>query len=155
MDLFSAIPAEVLTGLVSAAGGAYAKISAARADQSRLAVELLARQAGIATEAAQAAASRGGKWVRRILALMAGAYIFAWPCLWPLMSAFRGPEGPIRQDVQTVYLSSELGGVWPFRADKIKPLNLSGFVVTPLQTHLAAAVFFFYFGAGVTERRRA
>ncbi|MDP0498663.1 MAG: hypothetical protein Q7P63_01060 [Verrucomicrobiota bacterium JB022] len=147
-DFFTGIPTEVITGLGSLAVGAWTKIQALKHAQQQFTLELLARQTALADASANAAHARGGEWTRRILAIMAGFFIFGIPSVLAL-AQFAGLN-PV-----TTYLYTQAGGgFWIFgKADEMYSAITTGYVITPLHTHLATMIMCYYFGAGVIKSR--
>ncbi|MDP0499355.1 MAG: hypothetical protein Q7P63_04565 [Verrucomicrobiota bacterium JB022] len=148
IDLISGIPSEVLTGLGSAIVGAWTKLQAQKHAQQQFTLELLARQTGLADASANAAQARGGEWVRRGVALLAGFFVFGVPSIVAL--AQLAGHTPL-----TTYLyNKSSGGFWFFRgpSDDLYSAVVTGYVITPLHTHLASMIMCYYFGAGIVKK---
>jgi hypothetical protein len=87
-------------------------------------------------------------WTRRIIALSAVFAIIVLPKVVPLIY----PDTPW---LVTVGYSELQGGFsnWLFGPDKAMMWkSFNGFVITPLDTNLVAAITGLYFGAGFTKR---
>lgn len=140
LSILSAIPSEAWLGLMSAMIG---MLGGNLEQRNRI---LLAHLKG-STQAAAEAQHRGGKYVRRALAVMAGAYLFVWPALVYLLSIIPGVD-----PVAATFMWPETRGVFFWASDRMMSAQVEGLPITPVHTHLASAVFFFYFGAGVVKR---
>lgn len=148
MSLLSEIPAEVLTGLVSAGTAAWGKLQAQKNANQALAVEALAKRVGTFDASANAAHSRGGEWTRRVLAIMAGSFIFGIPCVLALAQLIG------LNPITTVLYTQAGGGFWIFgKAEQMYSAVSVGNVITPLHTHLGSMIMGYYFGAGIVKSK--
>lgn len=147
-DLLSSIPTEVLVGLFSAGFSGWQKMQSLKLQQSEFMHRLLLEKLSAADNSANAAAARDGegwgKAVRRIAFLMAMFYVFGWPLIAGIASIWT--DAPA-----TFYLYPQEGsGFWFWRKGAAFRYEvLPGFVITPLQSHLASMFGSYYMGAGI------
>jgi len=148
MDFLTGIPTEVLTGLGSSVIGGALKIMAQKQALEEMRTQALMHAADKADALATSASTRGGSWARRTMALLAAFFVFGVPSIHGIAQIFG--ITPF-----TTYLYSQQGGgFWIFGGrEQLFSAVVTGFVITPLHTHLASAVFFFYFGAGVVKHK--
>lgn len=152
MSVLSAIPAELLTGGISAVLSFGASIFAMKAKQKDAQQRMLLERHG-ASEASRVRAEGGDaedraakRWTRRAIALTATVTILVFPMLAPLFGL----------DVVTGWTEMS-GGFWPFfdpTSHMIWHMVQGGIVVTPLHTHVLMAIIGFYFGSSAAENAR-
>lgn len=153
MSLFTGIPSEVWVGLVSAVLGGWTKIQSMKLQRAEAEHRMLMERAGAQVESADAAANRDttdwGKAVRRITLLVVVCYLFGWPMIAGIMDAFGHSPA-------TWYVwSQEGGGFWPFgKGERMYAQLFTGFVMTPLHSHTAYSIIYFYFGAAIAGARK-
>lgn len=151
--MLESIPTEAITGLASAALGAWTTIqqqkNATAEKMTNLAIARLGAETDAANDAAKRAVGNAGNWVRRALALMAGAYLFIWPALF----AFIGMMGWGGYNVFAWIYPGE-GGFWLWSKDTVEVLRTGGYIFTPIHTHLASSAFFYYLGGTLGKVKR-
>lgn len=144
LDVLQLIPSEVLVGLVSSVVSGWQKRQAMQLELQRLQVERLQAYTAAADAAAARDSTSWGKRVRRMVLLLVAFWLFGWPMLAAILEGFgRGPT--------TWYVWSQSGGgFWPWgKGDRMWSQLFTGFVITPVHTHAAFAVIFYYFGASI------
>lgn len=141
------MPLELLTLLGSGLLAGFMQITArsfeSRRLQHSLTLQALSAKASLLRDARQYE-NRGFAFTRRIIALTATFFIIALPKLIPLFN----PHIPV-----TVGYTELSGGFLFFTdpSEKVQWRELSGLVLTPLDTHLLAAVIGLYFGGSLTR----
>jgi len=141
------VPLELVTLLGSSfLGGAmkiWSKTNESRRLERTYVLQALNAKADIIGQARRYE-NRGFQWTRRTIALMAVFFIIAFP---KLVAVFM-PE-------TTVFFgySEMTRGFWFFgtEGDKIVWEQMRGLVITPLDTHLLAAIVGLYFGGSLTN----
>lgn len=98
-------------------------------------------------EKARAHSDHGFTWTRRVIALTATFFIIALPKILPLWH----PELPIHFG----YPQFEEGFLFfTSDAEKVNWVQMSGVVITPLDTHLLSAIIGLYFGGSLAGHNK-
>jgi hypothetical protein len=152
MSLLSAIPAELVTGVVSGALSFMASIFAmkqkAAAEQQRMLLERhhAGEESKQRAEGGTLANQREKRFTRRTIAITATVAILVLPILagWSGVSVVTG-------------WTEMSGGFWPFsgpQSHMVWHQVHGGIVITPLHTHVLMAIIGFYFGSSAAESAR-
>jgi hypothetical protein len=155
---FFGIPTEAILTLGSTVLGGYlgllktkhelAEANARRQHDALMALAKVSTEAySVAREAGMH--SPGMAWTRRVIALLGVFFIIVWPkivCVfWPDTA------------VAVAYFDHVVGGPIPFLSspghDGVHWTVMQGLFITPLDTHLIAAVIGLYFGHEIVKRR--
>jgi hypothetical protein len=148
--MIAPIPTELVSLLGSSLLGGIMKLHALSAEAKRR-ERLLTLQALNARfehiEKARAFQNRGFQWTRRVIALSA---VFSVIVLPKLVAVF-APDIPI----QIGYPQLETGTFfWSMDTERLTWVQLSGIVITPLDTHLLSAIVGLYFGGSLAGHHR-
>jgi len=143
----SAMPLELVTLLSSSVLGGAMKVWArsleARREERNYVFKTLNARARM-VDTARRHGGRGFQWTRRTIALTAVFFVIAFPKLvavfMPEVSVFIG-------------YAQTSQGFWFFTsgAERIVWEQMQGLVITPLDTHLLAAIVGLYFGGSLTN----
>lgn len=116
-----------------------------RQQEHLLTLEMLTKKAEIVQQA-RTYSNKGFQWTRRIIALTAVFFVIAFPKI----VAVYHPSVAVH--IGYPELSK---GFWFFSSDamKIKWVTMRGLTITPLDTHLLAAIIGMYFGGSLTKTR--
>lgn len=144
MSFLSLIPSEVLVGLLSSLVSGWQKRQAMQLELRKLELDALRGSTAAADAAAARDSANWGKAVRRIVLLIVAFWLFGWPMLAGLLDAWGHSPA-------TWYLWSQNGGgFWIFaKGERLWSQLFTGYVITPVHTHTASAVIFYYFGASI------
>lgn len=138
---------DILTMVLGFVISGVLKIMKSKMEMQRQTMDIVAEKAGLAKEAADAAAARTsgpwGAWTRRVIALTVISYLFVAPLLLMLF----------RPEVNIIYAYTEPSGtfLWFASPDEMKFIEAQGFTILPFQRQLASLIAGFYFGAGVAK----
>lgn len=151
LDYFQSIPSEVLVGLVSAAFSGWQRLQTMKLEQMQVMANLQLQAHASERAALEEAAKRDntdwGKAARRLGFLLCMFYVFGFPCIAGIASIWM--DSPA-----TYYLYPQEGhGFWFWRKGASMHYEvLFGFVITPLQSHLASMFGAYYLGASMVGR---
>jgi hypothetical protein len=133
--------------LAIAGGGFLMKYMAEKRAEEAENFKMAIQGLSASTEAANAAAGRGGAWMRRFIViavfttLFGGCFIFGW---FPHIDTVYAYMTPVKERVF---------GLWQ-GGGKMQTLSTPGFLMTPEMWRMAINICFFYFGAGVAKTRK-
>ncbi len=145
MEIFTLLSSTILGGVMSIWGQ---NIKAKQEDNKMYITALTAEEKLNTSVREYGSKDSHFAWTRRIIALSAVFSIIVLPKVVPLIY----PDTPW---LVTVGYSELQGGFanWLFGPDKAMMWkSFNGFVITPLDTNLVAAITGLYFGAGFTKR---
>ncbi len=140
-------PLELVTLLGSSAGGGLlafvSNLAKARQAERTYVLQALNDKAHIVDQARRYE-SRGFAWTRRIISLTAVFFVIAFPKL----VAVYMPEVPVY-----VGYTEAKSVLYFFTSDTSKTVwkQMSGLVITPLDTHLLSAIIGLYFGGSLVK----
>ena len=141
------IPAEIITFTVSTAIGALIKLKSKQMEAQKHQADLWAKQAGIIAEERQKARDyipAGGPLTRRLIVVAVLFAVFIAPFI---LAAFF-PQTP----VFFAYAEKTRGLWFIFESiDKMRFEQMTGYVILPVHTQMAAAISGFYFGGGLAK----
>ena len=141
------IPAEIITFTVSTAIGALIKLKSKQMEAQKHQADLWAKQAGIIAEERQKARDyvpAGGPLTRRLIVVAVLFAVFIAPFI---LAAFF-PQTP----VFFAYAEKTRGLMFIFESiDKMRFEQMTGYVILPVHTQMAAAISGFYFGGGLAK----
>lgn len=141
------IPTEIITFAVSTAIGAWIKLKSKQIEVQKHQADLWAKKAGLVLEdrtRARDFVPAGGPWVRRIIVV---AVLFA-VFIAPFVLAAFFPDTPV------FYAYAEKGRGFLFLvqgADRLRFQEMTGYMILPVHTQMAAAISGFYFGGGLAK----
>jgi hypothetical protein len=141
------IPTEIITFTVSTAIGAWIKLKSKQMETQKHQADLWARQAGVIVDDRQKARNflpAGGPLTRRIIVVAVLFAVFIAPFI---LAAFF-PQTPLFY----AYAEKSRGFWFIFESlDKMRFEQMSGYVILPVHTQMAAAISGFYFGGGLAK----
>jgi len=141
------IPTEIITFTVSTAIGAWIKLKNKQMEAQKHQADLWAKQAGVVLEDRQKARDfipPGGPWVRRLIVV---AVLFA-VFLAPFILAAFFPSTPVFY----AYAEKSRGFLFLIQGvDRLQFEQMTGYVILPVHTQMAAAISGFYFGGGLAK----
>lgn len=141
------IPTEIITFTVATAIGAWIKLKSKQMEAQRHQSDLWAKQAGVEIDDRQKARDfvpAGGPLTRRIIVVAVLFAVFIAPFI---LAAFF-PETPVFY----AYAEKTRGFLFIFEsADRMRFERMTGYVILPVHTQIAAAISGFYFGGGLAK----
>jgi hypothetical protein len=141
------IPTEIITFTLSTAIGAYIKLKNKQMEVQKHQSDLWAKQAGVILDDRQKARDffpAGGPLTRRIIVV---AVLFA-VFIAPFVLAAFFPQTPVFY----AYAEKTRGFWFIFESiDKMRFERMTGYVILPVHTQMAAAISGFYFGGGLAK----
>jgi hypothetical protein len=142
----SAIPLEAVTLLGSSILGTVSKLVSialnASHEKKMMELKVMSAQAGIIDQARRVT-NPHFQWTRRAIALMAVFFIIAWPKIVAVFAP--GIE------VAYGYSEASKGFLWFDGPMKLMWQNVHGLAITPLDTHMLAAIIGLYFGGSLAR----
>ncbi len=141
--MLDAIPAEMITGLISSSLGAFITIQAQAQANYANTVEMSLEQQKGNDDSADKAAGRGDAWSKHVivggimLTGFVGLIIMAFADI-PITYLY---ESPVKEHLLGLFKS---GG-------KIEQVTSDGFLIPPYVSHSVSAIVFFHFGAGAAK----
>jgi hypothetical protein len=141
------IPTEIITFTVSTAIGAYIKLKNKQMEAQTHQADLWAKQAGVILDDRTKARDfmpAGGPLTRRIIVVAVLFTVFIAPFI---LAAFF-PQTPVFY----AYAEKTRGFWFIFESlDKMRFERMTGYVILPVHTQMAAAISGFYFGGGLAK----
>lgn len=141
------IPTEIITFTVSTAIGAWIKLKSKQMEVQKHQADLWAKQAGVVVEDrinARNYIPPGGPMTRRLIVISVLFTVFIAPFI---LAAFF-PHTPVFY----AYAEKTRGFWFIFESlDKMRFEQMSGYVILPVHTQMAAAISGFYFGGGLAK----
>ena len=141
------IPTEIITFAVSTAIGAWIKLKSKQMEVQRHQADLWAQKAGVTIDDRQKARDfmpAGGPMTRRIIVVAVLFAVFIAPFI---LAAFF-PETPVFY----AYAEKSRGFWFIFESiDRMRFERMTGYVILPVHTQMAAAISGFYFGGGLAK----
>ncbi|MGC9451664.1 MAG: hypothetical protein ACP5I4_09470 [Oceanipulchritudo sp.] len=141
------IPTEIITFTVSTAIGALIKLKNKQMEVQKHQADLWARQAGMIMDDRQKVRDfmpAGGPLTRRIIVVAVLFAVFIAPFI---LAAFF-PQTPVFY----AYAEKSRGFWFIFESlDKMRFEQMTGYVILPVHTQMAAAISGFYFGGGLAK----
>jgi len=141
------IPTEIITFTVSTALGAWIKLKSKQMDAQRQQADLWAQQAGVVIDDRSRVRDfmpPGGPLTRRIIVVSVLFAVFIAPFI---LAAFF-PDTPVFY----AYTEKSRGFLFIFESvDRLRFERMTGYVILPVHTQMAAAISGFYFGGGLAK----
>jgi hypothetical protein len=141
------IPTEIITFTVSTAIGAYIKLKSKQMEAQTHQADIWAKQAGVILDDRTKARDfmpAGGPLTRRIIVVAVLFAVFIAPFI---LAAFF-PQTPVFY----AYAEKSRGLWFLFESiDKMRFEQMTGYVILPVHTQMAAAISGFYFGGGLAK----
>ena len=141
------IPTEIITFTATTAIGAWIKLKSKQMEVQKHNADLWAQKAGVLMEDRSKAREfipPGGPVVRRIIVMSVLFAVFIAPFI---LAAFF-PQTP----VFFAYAQESRGFLFLLESiDKMEFQQMSGYVILPVHTQMAAAISGFYFGGGLAK----
>lgn len=141
------IPTEIITFTATTAIGAWIKLKSKQMEVQKHNADLWAQKAGVIMDdrtRAREFVPPGGPWVRRLIVLSVLFAVFIAPFI---LAAFF-PQTP----VFFAYAEKSRGFLFLLESlDQMHFQQMSGYVILPVHTQMAAAISGFYFGGGLAK----